>query len=157
MSDARILHERRQVVETARGFVREKARWRHRGRAPWAMDCIGLLVLTYRSLGLTVNDRRDYGREAWNEDLQGALWAHLGDPVYRAPDDGAADLSGCGPGDIAVLRWEGKAPCHAGILADYRHGGLSLIHAHSHFNVAEHGLDARWRRLLVEVYSPWQN
>ncbi|MCO1337278.1 hypothetical protein MO867_23445, partial [Microbulbifer sp. OS29] len=60
------------------------------------------------------------------------------------------------PGDIALFKSPQKSdPSHVGFLADYRHGGFSLIHAHADQDCREHVLDERWRRLLVEVYSPW--
>lgn len=137
--------QRLQAVNKARSLV--GAKWRHRGRQAHAVDCIGLLVLSYAAAGLTVPDRRDYGREPWNDGLQAALVERFGPP--------RAEGEAWQPGDTALFRWANRPPCHVGLLADYRHGGLSVIHAHSMFNVAEHGLDRPWRDLLVEVYNPW--
>ncbi len=138
--------QRRETIAAARGFL--GAKWRHRGRTTWAMDCIGLLVLALREAGYPIVDRLDYGREPWKDGLQQALEARF-HAVGRDHEDQWQ------PGDVALFYWPGKAPCHLGFLADYRHGGLSILHAHSNFNVAEHALVDKWRRLLVEVYSPW--
>lgn len=45
------------------------------------------------------------------------------------------------PGDCVVVRY-GKEPHHIGMLGDYRHGGLSIIHAENyrHNRVVEHRL-----------------
>ncbi len=45
------------------------------------------------------------------------------------------------PGDFVVLRY-GAEPHHIGLVGDYRHGGLSLIHAENyrHQKVMEHRL-----------------
>jgi cell wall-associated NlpC family hydrolase len=44
-------------------------------------------------------------------------------------------------GDVVCVRW-GKEPHHLGIVGDYRHGGLSLMHAENwrHHKVVEHRL-----------------
>ena len=116
--------------------------WRHRGRKPWAVDCIGLVVLSLRAAGIDVQDKTNYGREPWREGLREGLRARFGDPV--------TDWQ---PGDIALMRWDARPdPCHVAILGDHVNGGLSLIHAYSMTNVTEHGIDARWRNRIIEVY-----
>lgn len=136
--------ERRAMVDYARSLI--GAKWRHRGRTPWAVDCIGIVVLSMQAAGAAVEDRQDYGRQPWMEGLQHGLQARFGAPML---------LSQAQPGDIALFAWPGKEPSHVGILADYAHGGLSVIHSMQLKNVAEHRLDDSWRRLLVEVYPTW--
>jgi cell wall-associated NlpC family hydrolase len=45
------------------------------------------------------------------------------------------------PGDMIVVRW-GTRPHHMGVVGDWRHGGLSMIHAENwkHKKVVEHRL-----------------
>ena len=121
--------------------------WRHRGRKPWAVDCLGLISLSLQAAGLSVNDRTDYGRDPWNEGLQKALRDHFGDPVTDWKN-----------GDIALMKWPNTSgPSHVGFIADYVHGGFSLIHAYSLQSVIEHRIDEKWMSLIVEVYRPWRS
>lgn len=130
-------------VAHARAYVGTK--WRHRGRKPWAIDCIGVLVLSVAAGGVMMRDRRDYGREPWNDGLQRELEEHFGAPV-----------EGMQPGDVVLIKWpEAPGPSHVGIIADYCHGGLSIVHAHNDFGVAEHRLDDKWLGMIVAAYRPW--
>lgn len=127
------------LVEGARTLL--GARWRHRGRKPWAVDCIGLVLLAARAAGLQVEDTRiRYGREPLDGALRSELATRFGAPV----DDWS-------PGDIAVIRWGRGDVLHLGILGDHP-DGLSLIHVHSLHGVVEHALAGRYRDAVVEVY-----
>ena len=69
--------QRGEMVSFARSMC-GKARWRHRGRKPWAVDCIGLVVLALSEAGFSgVKDRLDYGREPWRDGLKEELSASL--------------------------------------------------------------------------------
>lgn len=47
------------------------------------------------------------------------------------------------------------APHHVGIVADYRYGGLSLIHAYAQNRmVVEMRIDDEWRNRIIAVYRP---
>ena len=121
------------------------AEWRHRGRKPWAVDCIGVIVLSMQHVGYPVVDRTNYSRYPWNDGLQRELRDQFG-PVVT-------DLQ---VGDIVLMQWHNAdGPCHVGFVADYVHGGLSIIHSYSSQAVIEHRLDDHWKSLIVEVYRPW--
>ena len=122
------------------------ARWRHRGRKPWAVDCIGLVVLAGREAGLTVEDERLYGREPWDDRLRAGLRARFGDPL----SPGNAE-----PGDIGVFRYQTREPAHVGVIGGGPHG-LTLIHSHNIAGVVERGLSGPLADSLIEVYRPWQ-
>ena len=122
-------------------------RWRHRGRTAHGIDCIGLVVLSVAAGGVRMQDRLDYGRTPWRDGLREEMQAHFGEPV----DDWQ-------PGDVALMRWDhSPEPAHVGLLADYPHGGLSLIHSYSLVAVTEHRLDEMWRGRIVAVYRPWSD
>jgi len=131
-----------KCVAEARKYIGVK--WRHRGRKPWAIDCIGLVVMAVAAGGVTMRDRTNYGREPWLNGLEQEMREHFGEPV----DDWQ-------PGDVVMLRWYGRQePAHLGILTDYAHGGLAIIHSHSMTTVIEHRLDDYWQKLIVAVYRP---
>lgn len=123
------------------------ARWRHRGRKPWAVDCLGLLELACKGAGLAVEPPpRLYGREPWDDTLRRGLRARWGEPLPRAQ---------ARPGDVALIRWRAEEPSHVAIVGDHPDGGLTLIHAHNVMGVVEHSFAAPFESVVVEVYRPW--
>jgi hypothetical protein len=128
---------RSDIVRIARTYLGTP--FHHRGRTPGvALDCAGLLVCDARELGLVSAD--------------------FDVPSYTATPDGTmiewcdrymgarATKKSMQPGDAICLitqREPGAPEQHLGILADYRHGGLSIIHASNdrlHKGVIEHRL-----------------
>lgn len=129
-------------VAHARSLLRTP--WRHRGRKPWGVDCVGLVVLSARAAGAQVNDFTRYGREPWDDMLRKTLRRYCGEPV----DDWRA-------GDIALIRWAPGDPSHLAILADHPLGGLSMIHAQNLHGVVEHRLSGFYLDAVEEVYRLW--
>lgn len=119
--------------------------WRHRGRKPWGVDCIGLVVLAAQAAGVEVVDPKYYGREPWEDRLRQGLRQHCGVPVTDAWREG----------DIALINWREGDPSHVGIIANYKYGGLSIIHANNLFGVVEHPLTGPFIQAVVEVYRLW--
>lgn len=110
---------RADIVAQARAYIGTP--FHHMGRQPGVgLDCAGLLVCVARALGLVAPD--------------------FDVPAYTPTPDGHSMLRWCGeymqpvfyplmrPGD-AVLLITDLHPQHLAILGDYRHGGLSIIHA----------------------------
>jgi len=134
-----------RYIDFARSMI--GAKWRHRGRKPWAVDCLGLVVLSLKSENIYIRDRTNYSRDPWNEGLRSELNEHYGDPVSEWKK-----------GDIALMKWDGMTePSHVGFIGDYIHGGLSLIHSFSQTNVIEHRIDELWMSRIVECYRPWRS
>lgn len=131
-------------VQAARSFVERKARWRHMGRKPWAVDCLGLVELSLISSGYEPNNPpRRYGKEPWDDMLRKGLRAEFGEPVT----DWQA-------GDIPLIRWRKGEPSHVGVLADYWAGGLSIIHSMNRMGVIETRLAEEVADSVIEVYRP---
>lgn len=133
-----------RVVAHARGMI--GVRWRHQGRKPWAVDCLGLVQLSLIAAGWPGDTSLParYGRTAWNDQLQQGLRDHFGKPVTDA----------WRPGDVPLFQWGKADPTHVGILADYRYGGVSLVHASNLRNVVETSLSGRLLDCVIEVYRP---
>lgn len=119
--------------------------WRHRGRKPWALDCVGLIAVAGKRVGLVGEDVSGYGREPWEDRLRQGCRDRWGEPV---------PLETAQPGDIALFRWGKGEPSHMGILAAHPDGGLSLIHSHNLHGVVECRLDGKYAGCLVEVFRP---
>lgn len=130
----------RDIVSAARAYL--GTRWRHQGRTSHALDCIGLLVRVAHDLGLSDADQAGYSRRPHGGELEHALHMHCA-PI-ASPDVGC----------VALMRFEHGAPQHVGVLGDYPHGGLSLIHAYAPSRkVVEHRLDDSWRLRIVQCFD----
>lgn len=130
-------------VAHARSFIGQ-ARWRHIGRKPWALDCVGLLVLSGHAAGLKDQDIRGYGREPWDDLIRKTLRGRFGDPFHEPA-----------LGDIAVVRWVPGDPTHLAIVGDHHDGGFSLIHMDHFKGCIEHALSGPYLDCIVEYYRPW--
>lgn len=133
-----------RVVAHARKML--GVQWRHQGRKDWAVDCLGLAILSLRAAGWqnAVDVPARYGREPWDDRLRRGMRDHLGAPVSEP----------WRPGDIVLIRWSKGEPSHVGILADYVHGGLSIIHASTRQGVVETALSGRIKDGVIDVYRP---
>lgn len=110
---------RADIVRVARSYLGTP--FHHMGRQPGlGLDCAGIPICVCRELGTVAPDY----------DV----------PPYTPTPDGRTLLEWCNsrlkrvvqmqPGDMIVTAVDAD-PQHIGILGDYRHGGLSLIHAAS--------------------------
>jgi cell wall-associated NlpC family hydrolase len=124
------------------------AKWRHRGRKAWAVDCVGLVVLSFRGVGIEVGDEERYGREPWEDRLRKGCSERWG--AALAPSIAL-------PGDVALIQWSKKGPSHLAIVGDRPQGGLTLIHAHNRLGVIEQSMTLPLSRHVVEVYRPWRH
>lgn len=92
--------------------------WVHQGRL-WgkALDCAGLVICTARELGLVAPDFdvQGYGRAP-----DGSMIGVLDEHMTRI---GALEV-----GAVLCVATD-HDPQHLGIVADYVHGGFSLVHA----------------------------
>lgn len=133
---------------TAEKFVAAARRlkgsaWRHRGRKPWAVDCVGLVVLSARDAGLQLEDAVGYGREPWEDRLRQELRARFGEPDSKAR-----------VGNIALIRWNKGEPSHMAVIGDHPDGGLTLIHASNLHGVVECSLRGTYAEAVIETYRP---
>jgi cell wall-associated NlpC family hydrolase len=134
---------RQAFIDAARAL--KGARWRHRGRSPRAVDCIGLVTLAARGARMAVEDAAGYGREPWDDRLRRECAARFGAPL---------PVIAAQPGDVAVFRFHKGEPSHVGILAEHPDGGLSLIHSQQLRGVVEQRLAGAMLESIVEVYRP---
>lgn len=103
------------VTAEARTWI--GTRWEHQGRSDDAIDCAGLILKVAQALGIFTLEKADYPRMATDEMMLDLCREHLVE-ISRA------DLA---PGDVVVMRYGSNR--HIGIIGDYVHGGLTVIHA----------------------------
>ena len=111
--------QRTQIVEAARQWIdtpfHHQARLKHVG-----VDCVGLVIGVARELELVPQDLdvMGYPRTPDGTSLMSTMHQHMRE----------IDRAVMQPGDVIVVSFD-KDPQHLCILGDYRHGGLSIIHA----------------------------
>lgn len=117
--------------------------WRHQGRDPAVgIDCAGLLELAYEVT--PDNFTVAYGRHPHGDLITKRMEFNFGPAIDDEPRVG--DAVTLGFGFNGVVR-------HVGIIGDYIHGGLSIIHTDSVVgSVVEHPFDEKWRRRVRGVY-----
>lgn len=111
-----------QVVQAARGWL--DTPFHHQARVKGVgVDCVGLIICVARELGLCAPD---FDVDAYARTPDGSsLMRQAGGLMRRVPMGVEPQL-----GQVIVVALGGE-PQHLGILGDYRHGGLSIIHAAS--------------------------
>lgn len=112
---------RADVVAEARTWIGTPYEHQHREKGLW-VDCAGVLIGSARSLQLVAPDFdvKGYARRPDGVSLRAEC------DKWMTP----VPLTQLKPGHALLLRF-GDDPQHLGIVGDYRHGGLSLIHAWS--------------------------
>lgn len=135
------------IALAARGWVGTP--FRHQGRGPGGIDCIGLVARVARDLALVDGDVIDaierrhsgYGTEPSGGRLQRLLDDYM---LPVAPADRQI-------GDVALMRFV-REPQHVAIL-DRDGGRWLIIHAYQRVGACvRHGLDRAWAARIVRLY-----
>lgn len=121
------------VVAAARGWLGTPFQHQQRTKG-LAVDCAGLVIGVARELGLVPADFdvTHYPRQPDGVSLLRWCEEHMA----------RIEQAAMRPGDVVVVAFDVR-PQHLGIVGDYRHGGLSMIHAYEHamvHKVVEHRL-----------------
>ena len=108
------------VIREARTLI--GVPWRHQGRKPWALDCAGLVILSFANAGWprALEAPYKYGRDGWGNLVRESLNKYFGDPLLYG------EL--WQPGDVPLYAMGGHE-LHIGIFGDHPVGGLTLIHS----------------------------
>ncbi len=136
---------RADVVACARSWIGTPFIHQHRAKAH-GVDCAGLVIGVARELGIVEPDF----------DVNG----------YARTPDGVSLIAECEkfmdpismwslrPGNVLVLKFD-LDPQHIGIVGDYMHGGLTLIHAYGTTDgkgkVEERRLDPGRMRVMIPL------
>jgi cell wall-associated NlpC family hydrolase len=113
------MSERLNIVASARDWIGTP--FHHQARLKGVgVDCVGLVIGVSRELGLVdaAFDIGGYPRIPDGTSLMATMREHM-------TEINKSDMQ---PGDVVVVSFD-RDPQHLGILGNYRHGGLSIIHA----------------------------
>ncbi|MEX1034648.1 MAG: NlpC/P60 family protein [Sneathiella sp.] len=112
------MSERQRIIEGARGWI--GTRWQHQGRSrAGGVDCIGLIVMVARELGIPVQDVTGYRRRQDGRQFLSEIHKQL--EIIPSTD--------WKKGDIGVFK-ESSFPIHVGFLG-WRNDIATVIHAHA--------------------------
>ncbi len=130
---------RQEVINYARTLIGTP--YHHQGRLPGVgLDCIGLMVMLAKFIGLPPNDETGYGRIPDGQSIHRGLTR---DMVTIRPVE-------VQPGDVLTfwIRRPGLVQ-HVGLATD-----VGLIHTWTDVHkVAEHSMDARWQKHLAGCFK----
>ena len=129
--------DRQDIVTEARTWL--GVRWRHQGRTRFGIDCVGLIVVVGRELGLLDYDFGGYGRRP-----DKSFMSHFETNGTRVP---RADRQA---GDVAIFK-DQNYPCHVGLFGS-KADRLTVIHARAPKKVVEEYFANELANDLVAVY-----
>lgn len=123
----------------ARGYV--GVPWRHLGRARTGVDCIGLVLLATREVGLELPDPAPYGREPQGTRLLEGILTH------------AERIASPEPGDVLLFRM-GLYGGHVGIASVHPDWNVpACLHAYApRKQVVEQPMDTELRAALIGAF-----
>ena len=122
---------RADILRVARSWL--GVPFAHQGRTRRGVDCVGLVVMVARELGISDYDFTRYERRP-----DGSFLTH-----FRANATERARVADARPGDLMVLA-DSLYPCHVAIRAEQR-GEPTLIHALA---------APPYRRVCETLYAP---
>lgn len=126
---------RADIVACARSYL--GVRWHHQGRSRAGLDCIGLVIVVARELGLSDYDIDGYGRVPDGSSLRATMCEQM-DLLKRPPL----------PGDVLLFQFQ-RNPLHTAIVTD-----TGMVHAFANVRkVVEHRVDDVWRSRLVAAFG----
>jgi cell wall-associated NlpC family hydrolase len=125
------------VVAEARSWT--GVQWLHQGRNRNGIDCVGLIVVVRRELGIGDYDVKGYPREP-----DGTFLSHF----FKAGFTRVGILQ-AQPADVLLFK-EAIAPCHMGIITARNGDVLHMIHAFAtRRKVIEEPVTHDWQRKWV--------
>lgn len=146
------------IVSYGRGLL--GVPWRHRGRSPSGVDCLGLILLSYFHAGWVPRHgeavaRLDYNRLSSTDDLLDVLDGEGKRLPIGDKNEVAHVLA---PADVLVFRFASHTwPQHVALVSEVRDGCALMLHARATGSkktslVVEHSLADGWLQALDTAY-----
>lgn len=138
---------RHLIVSQARSWI--GVPFHHQGRTRQGCDCVGLVGAVAIGVGAVGSDwwavEFDPSASGYARQPSNGTMARLCERFMRSAN---ADMQ---VGDVLMMRFA-REPQHLAIVADYVHGGFSVIHAAAGIGVVEHALSQKWASRIVGRY-----
>jgi len=136
------------ILAAARGFL--GTRWHHMGRTEHGLDCVGLVLVSFRTAGLDLADAI-YARGYRGSDMLDHIDAQ-GREVPLDPEHTGDITAGTRDGDVLLFA-DGLHIAHLGIRSTMYGDVPAVIHAHMRRRqVREEPLSADMGPLLRRAY-----
>lgn len=116
------------IIAAARRWCGVK--WKHQGRSRAGIDCLGLIVLVAKEMGISDTDEKTYSPRPDGKELLSRFREEMDE----------ISLADIRPGDVIMFA-DSAYPCHVAFVSE-KHGQLYIIHAH-----------ATRRKVLEERYA----
>lgn len=132
---------KKDIIKQARTYL--GVPWKHQGRSKNGVDCVGFLVLSFKSIGVPVIDLKGYSRQPDGKKLKQILDEQ---PSLNL-------VNNIQIGDILLLRIR-HDPQHVALVTDSKTSEFGMIHAYNggEKKVIEHDLADYWKRKIVAIY-----
>lgn len=111
------MHTNDDIIEAARRWIGVK--WKHQGRTRSGIDCLGLIVLVAKELGISQVDQKTYSPRPDGS----SLVKRFGEEMDEIP------LTEIRQGDV-ILFADSSFPCHVAFVSE-KYGKKYIIHAHA--------------------------
>lgn len=133
--------EHSAMIETARSWVRVVP-FKHQGRSlTQGVDCAGAVIVLGKTFGLLPED---YDLNGYRRVPDGTMFEECKRRLTPA-----ASLE---EAHVALLRFS-EEPQHLAVIAPYKYGGWSMIHAlESAGGVVEHRIDRLWKSRIIALF-----
>jgi cell wall-associated NlpC family hydrolase len=132
---------REAVVAEARSWT--GVRWLHQGRNRHGIDCIGLVVVVRKALGIGDYDLAGYPRAP-----DGSFMSH-----FLNAGGVRVGILKAQPADLLLFK-DARTPCHVSIITERRGGLMYMIHAlATRHKVVEEPVVAEWQQKWVAAFQ----
>jgi cell wall-associated NlpC family hydrolase len=128
------------VVAEARSWL--GVRWLHQGRSREGIDCIGLVVVVRRALGIGDYDLAGYPREP-----DGSLMTH-----FLTAGGTRIGILKAQPADLLLFK-DARSPCHVSIVSARQGDVMHMVHAlATRHKVVEEPVMHEWQDKWVAAF-----
>jgi cell wall-associated NlpC family hydrolase len=132
---------REAVVDEARSWI--GVRWLHQGRSRHGIDCIGLVVVVRRALGIGDYDISGYPRAP-----DGSFMSH-----FLAAGGVRIGILRAMPADLLLFK-DARSPCHVGIVTARSGDVMHMAHAYApRHKVLEEPVVNEWQKKWVAAFQ----
>ncbi len=132
-----------KIIKFARAYL--GVPWVHQGRSKNGVDCVGFLLLAFKSVNVDIIEIKGYSRTPDGKKLK--------EIMDNQPNLIQVIKNDLMVGDILLLKIK-RDPQHVALIVDSDTADFGMIHSYNggEKKVIEHDLADYWKRKIVSVY-----